>query len=113
LLVVGRRQLVVLPLSGQTFFGELLVARAQRHHRAPLPLLGVGHFLLVLLGEALLVRDRGCDLFLRLDELVVHVQNDLVQHLLGILRAADEIVQVALDELCETAEDSHASNPVW
>ena len=61
-----------------------------------------------LLGEPLLVGDRRGDLLLRLDELVVHVQDDLVQHLLGVFRAADQVVQVDLDELREAAEDTHA-----
>jgi hypothetical protein len=60
-----------------------------------------------LLGETFLVRDRSGDLLLRFDELGVHVEDDLVQHLLGILRAADHVVQVRFDELCEAAKDSH------
>jgi hypothetical protein len=67
----------------------------------------VGHLLLELLREPLLVGDRRSDLLLRLDELVVHVQNDLVQHLLRVFGFADEIVQVRFDELGEAAEDAH------
>ena len=97
LLLEGRGELVVLALARERLLGELLVARRERPSSpcaptpAPLP-----HSCVVLLREALLVGDRRGDLLLRLDELVVHVENDLVQHLLGIFRAADEVVQVAL-----------------
>ena len=98
----------MLLLAEQRLLRELVVAGADRDHRAALPLGGVRHLLLELLREALLVGDRDRDLLLRLDELVVHVEDDLVQHLLRVFGLADEVVQVALDELSEAPEDAHA-----
>ena len=54
-----------------------------------------------------LVGDGDGDLLLRLHQLRVHVQDDLVQHLLGVLRFADQVIQVALDERGEATEEAH------
>jgi hypothetical protein len=108
LIFQGRGELVVLALSGEGFLGQRLVARAKSHHRAPLPLLRVRDLLVELFGESFLVGDGCGDLLFRLDELIVHVQDDLIEHLLGIFRAADQVVEVALDELRQAAENSHA-----
>jgi hypothetical protein len=63
--------------------------------------------LLDLLCQLFLVGDRGSDLLLRLEQLRVHVEHDLIQHLLGILRPADQIVQVCFEERREPCENSH------
>jgi hypothetical protein len=100
-------ELVVLLLAAEGLLGEDVVAGLDREHRASLPLGGVRGLLLGLLREALLVGDRDGDLLLRLDQLVGHVDDDLVQHLLGVFRAADEVVQVRFDEGREAREDAH------
>jgi hypothetical protein len=57
--------------------------------------------------QALLVRDRDRHLLLRLDKLVLHVDDDLVQHLLRVFRLGDQIVQVRFDERAEPRKNSH------
>ncbi len=60
-----------------------------------------------MLVEALLIGDGDRHLFLRLDQLLIHVDDDLVQHLLRVFGLVDQIVDVALEQLRETAEESH------
>ena len=55
------------------------------------------------------MRDRHRDLLLGLGELLAHVQNDLIQHLLGILRPSDQIIDVGPDDRGEFGKDAHGS----
>ena len=90
-------------LRAQRLLGQDVVAGAHRHHRLALPLLRQLDLLVPLLLQALLVGDRDRDLLLRLDQLVLHLEHDLVQHLLRVFRLADEIVEVRFDERAEPA----------
>jgi len=46
--------------------------------------------------------DRDGDLRLHLEELILHVEDDLLQQLLRVLRLVDEIVQVRAHERRDT-----------
>src|SRR5258708_3312383 len=107
LVLVRGGQLVVLTLPRERLLREPLVARAQGHHRLALPLLRIGLLLLELLGEALLVGDGRRDLLFGLYALVAHLEHHLLEHLLAVLPAADQVVEVALYELRQSAEDAH------
>src|SRR5262249_2295471 len=74
-----------------------------------LPLLRLRDLLVPLLLEALLVADRHGDLLLRLDELVLHVDEDLVEHLLRVFGLRDQIVQVRPDQRAQPRKDPHDS----
>ena len=54
-------------------------------------LLGILFFLFL---QQMQISQRDCHLRLDLQELVLHVENDLLQHLLGILSLVDQIIQV-------------------
>src|ERR1019366_9053781 len=56
---------------------------------------------------ALLVGDRAGHLLLGLRKLVAHVDQDLVQHLLRILRPGDEVVDVGLEQRGDAIEYAH------
>jgi hypothetical protein len=60
--------------------------------------------------QLLLVGDGDRNGLLGLDQLLLHLQQHLVQHLLGILCLGDEVVEVALDESAESGEDSHGDS---
>ena len=75
---------------------------ALRSHSFDLSVSGV-----VLLLQPLLVGDRDRDLLLRLDQLLLHLEQHLVQHLLRIFGLRDEVVEVRLDQRPESRKDSH------
>src|SRR6185503_6990456 len=52
--------------------------------------------------------DGSGHLLLRLHQLLPHVDDDLIQHLLGVFRRGDQIIDVRLQKRCETIEDTHA-----
>ena len=88
----------VLALAHERLLGEVVAAFLDREHRALLPvraclILGVG-----LVAQTLFVGDRGGHLLLGLDELRPHVDQDLVQHLLGVFGPGDQIVDVRPQE---------------
>ena len=97
LLKLGR-QLLVLLGAGEGLFGQLIVASLHREHGLALPVLAMALLLIPLLFQALFVPDSHRNLFFRLDELRLHVDEDLVEHLLGVLGLGDQIVQVRLDQ---------------
>ncbi len=86
----GARQLVVLLVDGQLRLAHPVGV-----------LLGVVFLLLL---QQMQIGERDRHLRLHLDELVLHVENHLLQHLLGILRAIDQIVQIGPYQRCYTIE---------
>ena len=98
LLVEAVGQLLVAHRPLERRAGEAVVLLLDRELRLahPLPLL-----LLVLRRlplQQVLIGDRDRHLGLDLQELVSHVQDDLLDHLLGILGLVDQVVQVGPDE---------------
>ena len=93
--------------GGDRLAGQAVVAGADRDHRLALPLLGLVELGGVLLLQLLLVGDRDRHRLLRLDQLGLHLQQHLAEHLLRVLSLADEVVDVALDECAESRKDSH------
>ena len=55
----------------------------------------------MLLLEQVLIGHRDGDLGLDLQQLVFHVEDYLLDHFLGILRAVDQVVQIRADERCD------------
>src|SRR5437773_2352150 len=97
----------VLVVAQQRLLRQVVAPFLDGQHGALLPVLG-GLFLLVDLGrQPLLVGDRRRNLLLRLGQLGPHVDDQLVQHLLGVLSAGDQVVDVRPDERRETVKDSH------
>ena len=98
--------------------GEALIALERRARKVvlffvhgqlgfPHPLRGLVFLLLLLLFQHVLVGHRDGDLRLHLQQLILHVENHLLQHLLRILRAVDEIVEVRADERRDAFKNSH------
>jgi hypothetical protein len=63
--------------------------------------------LVALLFQTFLVRDRNRDLLLGLDQLVLHVEDDLVEHLLRVFRLGDDVVDVGLEQGADARKESH------
>jgi hypothetical protein len=84
------RPLQRLVVAHQGLGGEIVAAFLHREHRAPFPVL---RLLLQVLGiglELLLVRDGRGRFLLGLGQLRLHVENQLVQHLLGVFGPRDQ-----------------------
>ena len=64
-------------------------------------LLGI---LFLLLLQQMQVSQRDCHLRFDLQELVLHVENHLLQHLLGILSLVDQIIQIRSYQRCYTIQ---------
>jgi hypothetical protein len=90
------------PLAGFLTFqrraGQVVLAAIDRQFRLAQPL---GCLLLMFhlfLLEHVLIRDGNRDLRLDLQQLILHVENHLLDHLRRVLRLVDEVVQVRFDE---------------
>ena len=77
---------------------SVVVAGVYGQHGLALPVLALRGLLVPLLLQALLIADGDRDLLLGLDELGLHVDEDLVEHLLGVFCLRDQIVQVRLQQ---------------
>src|SRR3989442_137697 len=80
-----------------------------RQHRALLPIAGALLLLVPLRREPLLVRDGARHLLLGLRQLTPHVHDQLVQHLLRVLGARDQVADVRPDQRGETVKDPHGA----
>src|SRR3954469_23782108 len=97
----------MLALAQERLLGEVVAILAYREYGALLPLLrllvlGVG-----LIAQTLLVGNGGSDLLLGLDELLPHVDQDLIQHLLGVFGPRDQVVDVRPQHLRQSVDDTH------
>jgi hypothetical protein len=90
------------PLAGfltlQRRTGQVVLAAIDRQLRLAQPLGGLLVVFLLFLLEHVLIRDGNRDLCLDLQQLILHIENDLLDHLRRVLRLVDEIVQVRLHE---------------
>ncbi len=89
---------VVLALPHERLLGQVVAPFLDGEHRLVLPVLRLLVLRLELVVQALLVGNGGGNLLLGLHQLVTHVDDDLVQHLLRILGGGDQIIDVGLDE---------------
>ena len=105
LLAVGH----VLALAHERLLGEIVAPFLDGEHRLVLPVVRLLEFGVGLVAQALLVGDGRGDLLLRLGELRPHVDENLVEHLLGIFGPRDQIVDVRPQQGRETIEDAHGS----
>jgi hypothetical protein len=102
----------VLLLTQQRLLRQVVAPLTHRQHRAVLPVVRQLLLLLELRPQLALVRDRDGDLLLRLRQLLAHVDEDLVQHLLRVLRPRDRIVDVRAEQRRQLLKDSHGPIPV-
>ena len=91
----------------QRLLGEIVLTLLHGQHRAALPILCFLELLARLVLEAFLVGDGGGDLLLRLHQLGPHVEDDLIEHLLGLLEFRDHRVDVGSEEHGDTIENVH------
>ena len=54
------------------------------------------------LAKQVLVGDRDCDLSLDLEHLILHIENHLLEHLLRIFRAVDQVIEIRADQCGNT-----------
>src|SRR5207247_220438 len=103
----GRLRVLVVPQ--QRLLRQVVAPLLHRQHPALLPVLGALLLLLDLGREPLLVRDGARHLLLGLRQLTPHVHDQLVQHLLRVLRARDQVADVRPDQRGETVKDPHGA----
>ena len=97
----------MLAAPNERLLGQLVLILLNRQHRSSLPVLRFLQLLPGLVLKALFVGDGGRDLLLRLYELRAHVENDLVEHLLGLLELGNHCVDVRAEEHCDSVENIH------
>jgi hypothetical protein len=73
---------------------EIILLTRYGHCRFALPVAGGFFMLSLLLLEQVLIGQRNGDLRLYLQKLVLHIEDELAQHLLWVLGAIDQIVEV-------------------
>src|SRR5688500_3243453 len=78
-----------------------------RYHRASLPVLCFLELGLGLVLKTLLVGDCRRDLLLRPHQLRSHVENDLVEHLLGLLEFRDRRIHIGAEQCRYSIEYVH------
>src|SRR5205085_2736519 len=86
---------------------ELVVTFVDRQLRLAHPLGDLGVVVLLLLRQQMLVGDRNGDLRLHLHHLVLHVKDDLLEHLLRLFGLVDEIIQIRADQCRNTFHQTH------
>jgi len=99
-----------LALLAQEFLHRFLV-RLHGEHRATLPVVRLALHPVRVGLELLLVGDGGCHLLLGLGQLTLHVDDQLVEHLLGVFGPGDQVVEVGPDHRGQAVEDSHRGHP--
>jgi hypothetical protein len=97
----------VLGVAQERLLGEIVAPLLHGEHRLLLPVLRGLVLGLHLVLEALFVGDRAGHLLLGLRQLIAHVDDDLVQHLLRILGLRDQVVDVGLEQRGDAVEDAH------
>ena len=105
------RALEVLVVAEQRLLGEVVAPLLHREHRAALPVFGLPLHAFGIGLELFLVRDGGGHLLLGLGELTLHVDDQLVQHLLRVFGPGDQVVEVGPDHRGQAIEDSHRRHP--
>lgn len=93
----------------ERLLGEVVAALLHRQHGTLLPVVGELELGLRLVLQSLFVGDGSGNLLLGLRQLVAHVDDDLIEHLLGVFRRGDEVIQVRLDQRRKTVKDAHGS----
>ena len=97
----------VLALPHERLLREIVAAFLDREHRLLLPIVRLTELGVRLIAQSLLVGDRRRHLLLGLGQLRPHVDQDLRQHLLGIFRPRDQIVDVRPQQARESIENTH------
>src|SRR5437868_9533000 len=97
----------MLALAKERLLGEILATFLQGQHGALFPVRALTIFAVGLIAQSLLVGNSRRDLLLRLCELRPHVDENLIEHLLGIFGPRDQIVDVRPQERAQSIEESH------
>src|SRR5690606_2070849 len=105
------RALGMLLLPQQRLLRQVVASLAHGQHGAVLPVAGELLLIVELRAQLALIRDRDRDLLLRLRELLAHVDENLVQHLLRVLRTRDRIVDVRAKQRRQLLPDAHCVYP--
>ena len=98
-------------MPDQGLFGQVVPAFFYGQHGPVLPIPGLLDLVIQLGPELPLVRDGGRHLPLGFGQLVPHVQDDLIEHLLRVLGPGDQIVDVRFEKGRQLLEDPHWISP--
>ena len=104
--------LLVADLLAQRGAREIVLLAGDGQRRLALPVAGGFLVLCLLLFEQVLVGERDGDLRLHLQKLVLHIENELAQHLLRVFRAVDQIVEVGAEQSCNSFQQCHDVTPL-
>ncbi len=105
------RGLHVLVLPHQRLLGQVVAVLLHAEHRPLLPLFRLFLFFFDLSCQLLLISDRRRHFLFRLCQLTPHVGDQLIQDLLRVFRAVDEIVDVRFEQRTQAIKDPHISTP--
>ena len=106
-LLEDHRAIGVLLLTQQCLLREVIASFLDRQHRSVLPVALLFDLGLKLCLELPLIGDGRSHITLGTRQLLAHVQNDLIEHLFGIFRPRDEIVDVRFNDRRQLREDAH------
>jgi hypothetical protein len=104
--------LLVADLLAQRSACEVILLPGDGERRLALPVAGGFFVLRLLLFEQVLIGKRDGDLRLYLQELVLHIEDELAQHLLRIFRAVDQIVEIGAKQSCNSFKQCHDVTPL-
>ena len=101
--------LQVLAVTHQGLLGQIVASFLNSKHCALFPFLSLLLFLFYLLLQLPCVSDGTSDLLFRLPKLTPHVIDRLIENLLRILGAGNQVIDVRLQQRRNALEDSHSS----
>ena len=91
----------------ERLLGEIITTFVDGQHGAPVPIVGQLELGVGLILQPLFIGNGGGNLLLGFGQLVAHVDDDLIEHLLGVFRRGDEVIQIRLDQRRKAIEDAH------
>lgn len=97
----------VLALAQQRLLREILATFLEREHGAVFPISPELALSLELVLEFLFIGDRGGDPLLGRGQLLLHVEQRLLDHLLRVFRATDQGIEVRFQDRPDALEHSH------
>ena len=107
LLLERGRVAVVLLFSEERLLGKVILAHLHGEHGLLFPVLRLPLVLQHLALELFLISDGHGYLLLGFQKLLVHVHEELVQHLLRVFRLADQRVDVRFEDCAYSVENPH------
>jgi hypothetical protein len=101
----------MLLLADEGLFGQVVPTLLHSQHGPMFPVPGLLDLIIQLGPELPLIGDGRGHLPLGLGQLVPHVQDDLIQHLLRVFRPGDQIVDIRFEQGREFRKDPHILSP--